>query len=99
MRAGGDGGDAVSVRPSLSPTDPSYAPFTVLTTTYARRAEMITGLYSALVDRGLQDRIGILADESSSLSRATGEYADWLPQVIDMVRSNLSCKAYLWMVN
>ncbi|KAL1685666.1 glycoside hydrolase family 5 protein [Schizophyllum commune] len=53
--------------------------------TQYQRAEMITGLYSALVDRGLQDRIGILADESSSLSRATGEYADWLPQVIDMV--------------
>ena len=56
---------------------------------------MITGLYNALVDRDLQDKIGILADESSSLSRATGEYADWLPEVIDMVRSNLSCKAYL----
>ena len=46
---------------------------------------MITGLYNALVDRGLQDKIGILADESSSLSHATGEYADWLPEVIDMV--------------
>ena len=47
---------------------------------------MITGLYNALVDRGLQEKIGILADESSSLSRATGEYADWLYEVIDMVR-------------
>ena len=47
---------------------------------------MITGLYNALVDRDLQDKIGILADESSSLSRATGEYADWLPEVIVMVR-------------
>ena len=47
---------------------------------------MITGLYNALMDRNLQDKVGILADESSSLSRATGEYADWLPEVIDMVR-------------
>lgn len=60
---------------------------------------MITGLYNALVDRGLQDKIGILADESSSLSRATGEYADWLPEVIDMVRLLKCREAYLWMVN
>ncbi|TRM55884.1 glycoside hydrolase superfamily [Schizophyllum amplum] len=38
-----------------------------------------------LVDRGLEAKIGILADESSSLSRAKSEYADWLPEVIDMV--------------
>lgn len=53
--------------------------------TQYQRAEMITGLYNALVDRGLEGEIGILADESSSLSRATSEYADWLPEVIDMV--------------
>ncbi|KAJ7076441.1 glycoside hydrolase family 5 protein [Mycena epipterygia] len=50
-----------------------------------QRAEVITGLYSALEIKGLASEVGILADESSSLSRAKGEYATWLPEVIDKV--------------
>ncbi|KAK0463401.1 hypothetical protein IW261DRAFT_1624482 [Armillaria novae-zelandiae] len=50
-----------------------------------RRAEVIEGLYDALSSRGLASSVGILADESSSLSLATSEYGSWLPQVIDKV--------------
>ncbi|KAK0455350.1 glycoside hydrolase [Desarmillaria tabescens] len=50
-----------------------------------QRAEVVEGLYNALSSRGLASSVGILADESSSLSLATNEYASWLPQVIDKV--------------
>jgi hypothetical protein len=49
----------------------------------SRRAEVINGLYSALQAKGLQTAVGILADESSSLSLATSEVTTWLPSVID----------------
>ncbi|KAJ7098512.1 glycoside hydrolase [Mycena belliarum] len=50
-----------------------------------QRAEVINGVYSALQAKGLQNTVGILADESSSLSLATNEAATWLPSVIDKV--------------
>ncbi|PBK92228.1 glycoside hydrolase family 5 protein [Armillaria gallica] len=50
-----------------------------------QRAEVVEGLYDALSSRGLASSVGILADESSSLSLATSEYGSWLPQVIDKV--------------
>ncbi|KAJ7250638.1 glycoside hydrolase [Mycena rebaudengoi] len=50
-----------------------------------QRAEVINGLYSALQAQGLQNTVGILADESSQLAGATSEYASWLPSVIDKV--------------
>ncbi|KAL1745747.1 glycoside hydrolase family 5 protein [Schizophyllum fasciatum] len=53
--------------------------------TQYQRAELITGLYNALRSHGLEDTVGILADEANTLDRATSEYGDWLPQVIDMV--------------
>lgn len=46
---------------------------------------MVNGLYNALASRGLQNRVGILADESNQLSSARNEYASWLPQVKDKV--------------
>ncbi|KAG6829653.1 hypothetical protein H0H87_010566 [Tephrocybe sp. NHM501043] len=49
------------------------------------RAEVINGLYDALSSRGLASTVGIIADESSSLSNAGNEYASWLPQVINRV--------------
>ncbi|KAI4518101.1 hypothetical protein K525DRAFT_250757 [Schizophyllum commune Loenen D] len=45
--------------------------------TQYQRPEMITALYNALVDRNLQDKIGILADESSSLSRGCPRSSIW----------------------
>lgn len=48
---------------------------------------MISGLHNALTERGLEGKVGIIADESSSLSNAQSEYADWLPDVIDMVEA------------
>ncbi|KAJ6631336.1 glycoside hydrolase [Mycena sp. CBHHK59/15] len=50
-----------------------------------QRAEVVTGLYSALEAKGLASKVGILADESSSMSRARSEYSTWLPEVIDKV--------------
>ncbi|KAL0955642.1 hypothetical protein HGRIS_001873 [Hohenbuehelia grisea] len=50
-----------------------------------QRAEVVRGLYNALSARGLQNTVGILADESSSLGNARNEYASWLPQVINQV--------------
>ncbi|KAJ6614971.1 glycoside hydrolase family 5 protein [Mycena sp. CBHHK59/15] len=50
-----------------------------------QRAEVINGVYSGLQAKGLETTVGILADESSSLSLATGEYASWLPSVINKV--------------
>lgn len=50
-----------------------------------RRAELVGALYDALAARGLEAKVGILADESSSLSRASSEYSSWLPEVIDKV--------------
>ncbi|KAJ7469618.1 glycoside hydrolase [Mycena latifolia] len=50
-----------------------------------QRAEVINGVYSALQAKGLQNTVGILADESSSLSLATSEVTTWLPSVIDKV--------------
>lgn len=44
------------------------------------------GLYEALTNNNLTDVVGIIVDESSSLSRATSEYSTWLPQVQDKVR-------------
>ncbi|KAL1665124.1 glycoside hydrolase family 5 protein [Schizophyllum commune] len=53
--------------------------------TQYQRAELIRGLYNALSSHGLTDRVGILADEANTLNKATSEYNDWLPQVIDQV--------------
>ncbi|KAJ7177134.1 glycoside hydrolase [Mycena filopes] len=50
-----------------------------------QRAEVINGLFSALQSRGLSTAVGILADESSSLSLATAEYSTWLPSVASKV--------------
>ncbi|KAJ7647920.1 glycoside hydrolase [Roridomyces roridus] len=50
-----------------------------------QRAEVVNGLYAALDAKGLASTVGILADESSSLSRASSEYSTWLPEVIDKV--------------
>ncbi|KAJ7722061.1 glycoside hydrolase [Mycena maculata] len=50
-----------------------------------QRAEVITGLYTALEAKGLATAVGILADESSSLGLAEAEYSTWLPEVIDKV--------------
>ncbi|KAJ7601050.1 glycoside hydrolase [Mycena floridula] len=50
-----------------------------------QRAEVVNGLWNALSSRGLTGTVGILADESSTLSQATSEYSAWLPQVIDKV--------------
>ncbi|KAF9494160.1 glycoside hydrolase family 5 protein [Pleurotus eryngii] len=50
-----------------------------------QRAEVVRELYKALSAKGLQGTVGILADESSSLSNARNEYASWLPQVINQV--------------
>ncbi|KAF9012613.1 glycoside hydrolase family 5 protein [Cyathus striatus] len=50
-----------------------------------QRAEVVTGVYNALAAKGLTGTVGILADESSSLSNARNEYSQWLPQVIDKV--------------
>ncbi|KAJ8489038.1 hypothetical protein ONZ45_g13720 [Pleurotus djamor] len=51
----------------------------------SQRAEVVRELYNALAARGLQNTVGILADESSSLGNARNEYASWLPQVINQV--------------
>ncbi|KAJ7692272.1 glycoside hydrolase family 5 protein [Mycena rosella] len=51
-----------------------------------QRAEVINGVYSALQTKGLQNTVGILADESSSLSLATSVITTWLPSVIDKAR-------------
>ena len=50
-----------------------------------QRAAVITGVYNKLVSKGLQTRVGIMADESSNLGSAQNEYAAWLPQVLDKV--------------
>lgn len=52
----------------------------------SQRAEVVEGLYGALTNNNLTDVVGIIVDESSSLSRATSEYSTWLPQVQDKVR-------------
>lgn len=51
---------------------------------------MVEGLYEALTNNNLTDVVGIIVDESSSLSRATDEYSTWLPQVQDKVRPDTS---------
>ncbi|KAJ7453875.1 glycoside hydrolase [Mycena latifolia] len=50
-----------------------------------QRAEVINGVFSALQTNGLSTAVGILADESSSLSLATAEYSTWLPSVASKV--------------
>ncbi|CCO35380.1 hypothetical protein BN14_09498 [Rhizoctonia solani AG-1 IB] len=50
-----------------------------------QRAAVINGVYSKLVSKGLQNKVGIMADESSNLGLAQNEYASWLPQVLDKV--------------
>ncbi|KAJ7080567.1 glycoside hydrolase [Mycena crocata] len=50
-----------------------------------QRAEVINGVFSALQSRGLNGTVGILADESSSLSLASAEYSTWLPSVANKV--------------
>jgi O-glycosyl hydrolase len=50
-----------------------------------QRAAVIEGVYDKLASKGLQTKVGIMADESSSLDRAQNEYAAWLPQVLDKV--------------
>ncbi|CAK5271752.1 unnamed protein product [Mycena citricolor] len=48
-----------------------------------QRAEVVNGLWAGLQSVGLEKTVGILADESSSLSRAMNEYPIWLPEVVD----------------
>ncbi|ESK95331.1 glycoside hydrolase family 5 protein [Moniliophthora roreri MCA 2997] len=48
-----------------------------------QRAEVVNSLWNSLNQKGLANSVGILADESSSLSLATNEYKDWLLQVVD----------------
>jgi len=50
-----------------------------------QRAEVINGVFSGLQAHGLTGTVGILADESSSLSLATAEYSTWLPSVVSKV--------------
>ncbi|KAF7349041.1 hypothetical protein MVEN_01425700 [Mycena venus] len=50
-----------------------------------QRAEVVNGVFNALQSRGLSTAVGILADESSSLSLATSEYPTWLPSVANKV--------------
>ncbi|CAE6407534.1 unnamed protein product [Rhizoctonia solani] len=50
-----------------------------------QRAAVITGVYNKLVAKGLQSKVGIMADESSNLALAQNGYASWLPQVLDKV--------------
>ncbi|KAJ7854520.1 glycoside hydrolase [Mycena olivaceomarginata] len=50
-----------------------------------QRAEVVNGVFNALQSRGLSTAVGILADESSSLSLATSEYSTWLPSVASKV--------------
>ncbi|KAG6809006.1 hypothetical protein H0H92_002018 [Tricholoma furcatifolium] len=47
--------------------------------------EVVTGLYDALSAINLTSAVGIIVDESSSLSNAENEYSAWLPQVVDKV--------------
>ncbi|KAF8148566.1 glycoside hydrolase family 5 protein [Mycena galopus ATCC 62051] len=46
-----------------------------------QRAEVVNGLFTALENEGLSTEVGILGDESSSLSLAVSEYPIWLPSV------------------
>ncbi|KAF7346790.1 hypothetical protein MSAN_01817600 [Mycena sanguinolenta] len=46
-----------------------------------QRAEVINGLFSALETAGLSTTVGIISDESSSISLALTEYSTWLPSV------------------
>jgi O-glycosyl hydrolase len=64
-----------------------------------QRAEVINGLWNALSARGLAQRIGIIADESSQLSQATGEYGSWLSQVVDKVRSFLTLCIFISVIS
>jgi O-glycosyl hydrolase len=50
-----------------------------------QRAAVIEGVYDGLVAKGLQNTVGIMADESSNLGSAQNEYSTWLPQVLDKV--------------
>ncbi|KAJ7058351.1 glycoside hydrolase [Mycena amicta] len=50
-----------------------------------QRAEVVNGIFSGLQAHGLTGTVGILADESSSLSLATSEYSTWLPSVASKV--------------
>jgi hypothetical protein len=50
-----------------------------------QRAAVIEGVYNKLVAKGLNTKVGIMADESSNLGQAQSEYAAWLPQVLDKV--------------
>ncbi|KAG9096323.1 hypothetical protein FRC06_008769 [Ceratobasidium sp. 370] len=50
-----------------------------------QRAAVIEGVYSGLVAKGLQNTVGIMADESSNLASAQSEYSTWLPKVLDKV--------------
>ncbi|ELU38664.1 glycoside hydrolase family 5 protein [Rhizoctonia solani AG-1 IA] len=50
-----------------------------------QRAAVINGIYNKLVTKGLQSKVGIMADESSNLGLAQNEYASWLPQVLDKI--------------
>ncbi|KAJ7649286.1 glycoside hydrolase superfamily, partial [Mycena rosella] len=49
------------------------------------RAHILAGERNALQTNGLSTTVGILADESSSLSLATAEYSTWLPSVASKV--------------
>lgn len=53
--------------------------------------------YNALPSRGLQSKVGILADESNQLSGATKEYGSWLPQAVDKVCRPLLSRSPLLM--
>ncbi|KAG9096789.1 hypothetical protein FS749_007726 [Ceratobasidium sp. UAMH 11750] len=50
-----------------------------------QRGAVIEGVYSGLVAKGLQNTVGIMADESSNLGSAQNEYSTWLPRVLDKV--------------
>ncbi|QRW05986.1 glycoside hydrolase family 30 protein [Ceratobasidium sp. AG-Ba] len=50
-----------------------------------QRAAVIEGIYAKLAAKGLQNTVGIMADESSSLDRAQSEYPTWLSKVIDKI--------------
>jgi hypothetical protein len=51
----------------------------------SQRAAVINGTYHALATAGLGSAVGIMADESSSLSLAEAEYATWLPEALNQV--------------
>lgn len=63
--------------------DPSPCGQERMQVTEYQRAEVMNSSYNALPSRGLQSKVGILADESNQLSGATKEYGSWLPQAVD----------------